>query len=103
MRYPIVGIISQIPIFCYFDVDFFLFDCLSLLGLSKLIQNTLLYGDLALRFPTFVHRMYDSNKHFRALMKWCFEFVNATGVTNGTSSAKTINLVSAGYSYTCIF
>ncbi|KAF6039599.1 CCDC134 [Bugula neritina] len=62
--------------------------------LSKLIQNTLLYGDLALRFPTFIHRQYDGKKTTQQLIKWCFDFVTKANITDGTSAEQTLHLAS---------
>jgi len=66
----------------------------AVLDLSKLIQNTLLYGDLALRFPTFIHRQYDGKKTTQQLIKWCFDFVTKANITDGTSAEQTLHLVS---------
>ena len=79
---------------------------LCILDLSKLIQNGLLYADLALRFPSFIHRAFDKPKAARELVKWCFNFIDQTEVTKGTSAEKTIHLVRNTYcivSYFAIF
>lgn len=61
--------------------------------LSKLIQNTLLFGDMALRFPAFIHRVYDPDSAIKDVIKWSFEFVSETRVTAGTNAAHTIPMV----------
>ena len=62
--------------------------------MSKLIQNTLLFGDMALRFPAFMHRVYDSDQTIRQLIKWSFDFVSNTKITEGTNAEQTIPMVS---------
>lgn len=65
----------------------------SFADLSKLIQNTLLFGDMALRFPAFIHRVYDTDSAIKDVIKWSFEFVSETRITAGTNAAHTIPMV----------
>lgn len=48
---------------------------------------------MALRFPAFMHRAYDSDMAIRNLIKWCFELVTSSKVTEGTNAAQTIPMV----------
>ncbi|XP_067948661.1 coiled-coil domain-containing protein 134-like [Watersipora subatra] len=68
-------------------------------SLSQVIQNSLLYADLALRFPSFMHRVFDRQKVSKSVVKWCFEFTRETRVTEGTPSAQAIYLASQELNY----
>lgn len=50
------------------------------LGLSKVFENTAMFGDLVLRLPDIVHSIYDKNKDWQLLLGWCYWFCKESGV-----------------------
>lgn len=64
------------------------------LGLSKVFENTAMFGDLVLRLPDIVHSIYDKNKDWQLLLGWCYWFCKESGVFDETNE-KLLHLVSA--------
>lgn len=62
------------------------------LGLSKVFENTAMFGDLVLRLPDIVHSIYDKNKEWQLLIGWCYWFCKESGVFDGTNG-KLLHLV----------
>ncbi|KAK7096710.1 coiled-coil domain-containing protein 134-like [Littorina saxatilis] len=50
---------------------------------SKVLENTALFGDMLLRMPQAVHEFYDKNRDWHLLMRWAFTFSNESGVFEG--------------------
>lgn len=55
------------------------------LGLSKVFENTAMFGDLVLRLPDIVHSIYDKNKDWQLLLGWCYWFCKESGVFDETN------------------
>ena len=64
----------------------------SISGLSKVFENTAMFGDLVLRLPDIVHSIYDKNKEWQLLIGWCYWFCKESGVFDGTNG-KLLHLV----------
>lgn len=62
------------------------------LGLSKVFENTAMFGDLVLRLPDIVHSIYDKNKDWQLLLGWCYWFCKESGVFDETNG-KLLHLV----------
>nr|XP_022328175.1 coiled-coil domain-containing protein 134-like [Crassostrea virginica] len=75
-------------------------------GLSKVFENTAMFGDLVLRLPDIVHSIYDKNKEWQLLIGWCYWFCKESGVFDGTNGillhlmAQEINLIEKEEDYT---
>ncbi|BFZ24351.1 hypothetical protein BsWGS_27390 [Bradybaena similaris] len=54
-------------------------------ALSKVLENTALFGDIVLRLPDAVHSVYDREKEWQQLMAWSYNFCKDSGVFEGTS------------------
>ncbi|XP_061163698.1 coiled-coil domain-containing protein 134-like [Saccostrea echinata] len=74
-------------------------------GLSKVFENTAMFGDLVLRLPDIVHAIYDSNKDWQFLIGWCYWFCKESGVFDGTDGkllhlmAQEVNLIEKEENY----
>ncbi|XP_064610209.1 coiled-coil domain-containing protein 134-like [Liolophura sinensis] len=64
-------------------------------AVSKVMENTAMFGDLALRLPDIVHSLYDKNREWQELIAWGVWFCNQTQVFEMSSaSAMLLNLMS---------
>ena len=81
----------QLVILCGANIYLFLKND-SILGLSKVFENTAMFGDLVLRLPDIVHSIYDKNKEWQLLIGWCYWFCKESGVFDGTNG-KLLHLV----------
>ncbi|XP_076446023.1 coiled-coil domain-containing protein 134-like [Babylonia areolata] len=52
-------------------------------SMSKVLENTALFGDMLLRLPKAVHEFYDRSREWQILMGWAFTFSNQSGVFEG--------------------
>ncbi|XP_048775826.1 coiled-coil domain-containing protein 134-like isoform X2 [Ostrea edulis] len=74
-------------------------------GLSKVFENTAMFGDLVLRLPDIVHAIYDKNKDWQLLIGWCYWFCRESGVFDGTNGkllhlmAQEVNLIEKEENY----
>ncbi|CAL1539092.1 unnamed protein product [Lymnaea stagnalis] len=52
-------------------------------SMSKVLENTAMFGDLVLFMPDIVHSMYDKEKEWQVLLAWCYGFSTQSGVFEG--------------------
>uniref|UniRef100_A0A2C9LQ58 Coiled-coil domain-containing protein n=1 Tax=Biomphalaria glabrata TaxID=6526 RepID=A0A2C9LQ58_BIOGL len=52
-------------------------------SMSKILENTALFGDLILFMPDIVHSMYDKEKEWQILLAWSYGFSTQSGVYEG--------------------
>lgn len=52
-------------------------------SMSKVLENTALFGDMVLRMPTAVHEFYDKNREWQLLLAWSYGFCNESAVFEG--------------------
>lgn len=75
-------------------------------GLSKVFENTAMFGDLVLRLPDIVHSIYDKNKDWQLLLGWCYWFCKESGVFDETNGkllhlmAQEVKLIDREENYT---
>ncbi|KAJ8298158.1 hypothetical protein KUTeg_024689, partial [Tegillarca granosa] len=66
---------------------------------SKVLENTAMFGDMVLRLPDIIHDIYDRNKEWQILMAWGVWFCNESSVFQGPAytllnlMAQEINLI----------
>ncbi|KAL8589900.1 hypothetical protein ACOMHN_023987 [Nucella lapillus] len=56
-------------------------------SMSKVLENTALFGDMLLRMPQAVHEFYDKNREWQLLMSWAYTFSNQSTVFEGPNKA----------------
>ena len=69
--------------------------------MSKVLENTAMFGDLVLRLPDIVHSIYDKNKDWQITMTWAVWFATESRVFEGANS-KLLNLVSNCIDLICV-
>ncbi|KAH9507835.1 hypothetical protein Btru_053005 [Bulinus truncatus] len=52
-------------------------------SMSKVLENTAIFGDLILFMPELVHSMYDKEKEWQVLLAWSYGFSTQSGVYEG--------------------
>lgn len=52
-------------------------------AMSKVFENTAMFGDLILRLPDITHDIYDRNKQWEFLIGWSVWFCMESGVFQG--------------------
>lgn len=62
-------------------------------SMSKVLENTAMFGDLVLRLPDIVHSIYDRKKEWQITMTWAVWFANESGIFAG-ANAKLLHLMS---------
>ncbi|PVD35082.1 hypothetical protein C0Q70_06363 [Pomacea canaliculata] len=53
-------------------------------SMSKVFENTALFGDMVLRMPKAVHEFYDRNREWQLLLAWSYGFCNQSQVFEGS-------------------
>ncbi|XP_067663085.1 coiled-coil domain-containing protein 134-like [Haliotis asinina] len=61
-------------------------------SVSKIYENTAMFGDMVLRLPDIVHPMYDKNRDWQMTLNWCVMFCNMSLLFEG-SSGTLLNLM----------
>lgn len=52
-------------------------------SMSKILENTALFGDLILRMPNVVHDFYDKNRDWHMMLRWAYDFSLQSTVFEG--------------------
>ncbi|XP_050415517.1 coiled-coil domain-containing protein 134 [Patella vulgata] len=61
-------------------------------SVSKIFENTALFGDLVLRMPDIVHELYDRQREWQMALTWGTGFCNESRIFEGANS-KLLNLM----------
>ena len=61
--------------------------------MSKVLENTAMFGDMVLRLPDTVHDLYDRQKDWQVTLAWSYGFCTQSQAFDGPNE-QLLNLVS---------